>query len=227
MNGTSLRTEVASSPSASLELTLISPALGEVITGADPGVYWVQLALRGTLEDVSGIEVALDAERPRRLPHGRSGVGLNELLPIEAALSQGAHWLFAAPVSVSGLVPRTAPNAPRVALARRFFVGLVPSGEAGPSGALWLRAPDGTYNGARSADRVLFDAYAFSATGALLDSQPTIQLHGPGITGELRLASPFFAIELASGEYEATVSSASATASSRRFTVNRELGGGP
>ena len=226
-NGTPLRIEAAPSPRAALELSIVSPALGELITAADPGAYSVGLALSGALDDVNGIEVALDAGRPRRLAPGRSGVSLNELLPADSALSQGAHWLFAAPVSASGLVPRRAPDGLRVALARRFFVGQVPSAEAGPSGAVWLRSPEGTYNGARRADRVLFDAYAFSATGALLDAPCTLLLRGPGISGEMRQASPFFGLELASGEYEASVSSAGARASSTRFTVNRELGGGP
>jgi hypothetical protein len=226
-NSTSLRTEPAPSPRAALELSIVSPALGELVTAADPGAYPVRLALSGALDDVSGIEVTLDAGRPRRLAHGRSAVSLNELLPADSALSQGTHWLFAAPVSASGLVPRRASDGLRVALGRRFFVGQVPSAEAGPSGAVWLRTPEGTYNGARKADRVLFDAYAFSATGALLDAPCTVLLRGPGASGEMRLMSPFFALELASGEYEATLSSASAAPSSTRFTVNRELGGGP
>ena len=205
----------------------MTPALGDVIVVSEPSAYWVQLELNGALADVTGIEVALDSGRPRRLPHGGSGLSLKELLVAGAELSQGSHWVFAAPILSSGLVPRRASAGLRAAVARRFFVGQVPRGEAGPSGAVWLRKPEGTYNGARNAARVLFDAYAFSGSGVLLDAPCSISLRGPGVQGVMRLPSPFFALEVASGEYEASVSSTGAASSSWGFTVNRELGGPP
>jgi hypothetical protein len=116
---------------------------------------------------------------------------------------------------------------PRAAIARRFFIGKAPPGEAGPSGAVWLRKPEGTYNGPQNAGRVLFDAFVFSAAGTPLDVTCTIGLRAPGVTGALRLPAPFSMQDMPSGDYDVDVSAPSARAVTSRFVVNRELAGPP
>jgi hypothetical protein len=225
VNDTPLRTEPVDTPTSSVQLTFRAPELGERIATEGASAYLVRLVSSAAQSDALGVDVALDAQRPHRLAAPVTEIALARLLSSpDAELAPGAHWLFAAPVLASGLVPRPAPGQPRAAIARRFFIGKVAEA-AGPSGAVWLRKPEGTYNGAKNADSVLFDAYAFSATGALLDPPCTIAI--AGITGKLRLPAPFSVLSVASGEYEVTVSSATAPPVTSRFTVNRELGGVP
>ncbi len=150
-----------------------------------------------------------------------------ELLDTGASLQPGSHWLFAAAVLPSGLVPRPAPGASRAAVARHFFVGPAPSGDTGPSGALWLRKPEGTYNGSKDAETLLFDVLVFSATGAPVEPLYTVSLNGAGRVGELHFPSPFAVHDVPSGEYTVAVSAPGAQPISARFTVNRELGGAP
>jgi hypothetical protein len=234
LNSTPLLAHTLDAPISNMSVGITHPDLGEVIPSADAAHYDVRLAIDVPEADplVAGVpeieaffvEVALDGERPRRLTRARPSVALGELLRADAVLSEGEHWLFAAPVPARG-VPRRAPGVPRSAVARRFFLGRVPEDRSGPSGAVWLRSPTGTYNGPNSG--LLFDAFAFSATGAALEAPCTIALSGPGAAGELRLLAPFLTSELASGDYEVKVSAPAASPVSVRFTVNGELSGRP
>jgi len=124
-------------------------------------------------------------------------------------------------------VPRPTAGGPRAARARRFFVGTTPDEALGPSGAVWLRRPEGSYNGPKNSESVLFEAFVFSALGAPLEEPCTITVRSPKLSGQLRFASPFLLHEVPSGVYELSTSARAASTSSTRFNVNRELGGGP
>ncbi len=226
-NSTSLVAETLPSPTAKRRIYFGKPELAEEIPLEARLSYEVRLLRDKAGEEDGPIDVALDGERPRRLLASESAIPLARLLAADAELSAGAHWLFAAPVLASGLVPRNAPNLPRAGIARRFFIGKQPPSEPGPTGALWLRKPEGTYNGAEAADHVLFDVFVFSAAGAPLDAPYTVTLHGPNISGDLRLASPFLVHGLPSGDYEVAVSALTAKPLAARFVVNRELAGAP
>jgi hypothetical protein len=234
LNSTPLLAHTVEAPLSNMSVGITHPDLGEVIPAAGAARYDVRLAIDVAEADplvvgvpeleAFSVEVALDGERPRRLTRARPSVALGELLRADAVLSEGEHWLFAAPVPARG-VPRRASGGPRSAVARRFFVGRVPDGRSGPSGAVWLRSPAGTYNGPNSG--LIFDAFAFSATGAALETPCTIALSGPGASGELRLPAPFLTSALASGDYLVMVSAPAASPVSVRFTVNSELSGRP
>lgn len=226
-NSTALIAEALPSPTSKHSIYFGSPQLAEEIPLEAGPSYEVRLLRERAFEEDGPIDVALDGERPRRLSASESAITLARLLAEGAPLSAGVHWLFAAPVLVSGLVPRKAPNLPRAGVARRFFVGKPPPSEPGPTGAVWLRKPEGTYNGAQAAAQVLFDVFVFSASGAPLEAPYSVTLRGPTVSGELRLPSPFSVHDLPSGDYEVAVSASTAKTLTARFVVNRELGGGP
>ena len=226
-NSTQLRADRLDSPLSPASLSFATPELGEHLMNADPRSYRVRLVSAAVGPEIVGLELSLDAGRPRRVSLAEPSLTLGELLSEDAVLAQGAHWLFAAPVLASGLVPRAAAGGPRAAKARRFFIGKTPDEAAGPSGAVWLRKPEGSYNGPKPSESVLFDAFVFSALGAALDAPCTISLRSPRVSGQLSLSSPFAVHEVPSGVYEVSVSAASASTSTGHFTVNRELVGGP
>jgi hypothetical protein len=225
-NSTNLQAEVLASPLSAAQVDFAAPELGEHLTVADAPGFRVRVLAGAAGPDVVGLELSLDAGRPRRLPLADSTITLGDLLSADSELLPGAHWLFVAPVSASGLVPRAVPAGPRVAKARRFFIGNAPNEAAGPSGAVWLRKPEGSYNGAHSSESVLFEAFVFSALGAPIDTPCTITLRSPAVNGQLSLASPFVLQQVPSGVYEVSVSAMTAQASTTYFTVNRELTGG-
>jgi len=193
---------------------------------AEPRGFRVQLLADVAAPEIAAVELSLDGGRPRRLPVTAPSIALGELLSEDAELTPGSHWLFAAPVLASGLVPRAVASGPRAAKARRFFIGKVADEAVGASGAVWLRQPEGSYNGAKSSDSVMFDAFVFSALGVEIDAPCTIVLRSPQVNGQLQLASPFLLHDVPSGAYEASASALSASTSIAHFTVNRELGGG-
>lgn len=227
VNGTPLHAEPLASPLSTARLYFATPELAEVIPLEALSSYQVRVIHDASDDGSTQIDVALDAGRPRRLSAPFASINLGALMAADASLSPGLHWLFAAPVLDSGLVPSVARGLPRSAIARRFFVAKKPSPESGPSGAVWLRKPEGTYNGLAAAREVLFDVYVFSATGAPQELPSTVTLRGPNVSGELRLPSPFVVHDVPSGDFEVTVSSPTALPVSARFTVNRELGGAP
>ncbi len=226
-NSTALRAEVLESPVSPATLSFVAPQLGEHVPLTEPRSYRVQLLGQGLGPDVIALELSLDSGRPRRLPLSRLNITLAELLSEDAALGAGSHWLFAAPVLASGLVPRATSGGARAARARRFFVGTAVDEAQGPSGAVWLRRPDGSYNGRKGAESVMFEAFVFSATGDPLEEPTTITLRSPKVSGELRFASPFMVHQVPSGVYEVSTSARAAPANTTYFTVNRELGDGP
>ena len=226
-NSTALRAELLEGPLSPASLSFAAPELGEHVMVLDPRRYRVHLASDAAQPDFVGLEVSLDAGRPRRLSLAQPSITLGELLSEDAELVVGAHWLFAAPVSASGLVARTGPGAPRTARARRFFIGKSVSEASDPSGAVWLRKPEGSYNGPKSSEAVLFDAFVFSPSGVPIDQDYTITLRSPAVRGRLSLAAPFVLHEVPSGVYEVSVSALAAATIITHFTVNRELGGGP
>ena len=225
-NSTPLRAEPVTSPQSKTALAFVAPELGEHLLLAEPRSYRVRLNPDALGPDVVALEVSLDAGRPRRLSLTEAAITLGELLSEDRELSNGSHWLFAAPVQASGLVPRAASGGRSVAKARRFFIGKSADEALGPSGAVWLRKPDGSYNGAKNSDSVMFEAFVFSALGEPSDAPSTITLRSPKISGQVQLPSPFLLHEVPSGVYEVSVSAPSASTSTTRFTVNRELGGG-
>lgn len=220
-NGTGLAAQRLESPLAELSVRFAAPGFGERIDVAAPRVYEVRLELDAAEPAPSHIELALDAGRPRRLQNRQMTSALGQLLAPGEVLSPGEHWLFAAPVLASGLVPRPRDDRPRAAIARRFSIGGARGSSS--SGVIWIRKPEGTYNGPQSAGLVLFDAYAFARDGAVSELTPTLFLRGPGLGGELQLAAPFALAELPSGEYEVRASAPACPEVSSRFTVNREL----
>jgi hypothetical protein len=226
-NGTPLLAEPLPSPTSAVRLSFATPELAEEIPVEALSSYPVRLVCDAAGKEGTWIEVALDGGRPRRLAAPLATIALGQLVAVDAQLTPGLHWLFAAAVLDSGLVPRTAAGLPRAAVARRFFVGKRLSRESGPTGALWLRRPEGTYNGPATAHQVLFDVFLFSAPGAAQDLPYTVSLRGPTVSGELRFASPFAVYDVPSGDYEIAVSAATAMPLSTHFVVNRELGGAP
>ncbi|HEY0464922.1 MAG TPA: hypothetical protein VGC79_11960 [Polyangiaceae bacterium] len=225
-NGTNLRAEVLDSPLSAASLYFAAPELGVHLLDGDPRNYRVHVISAAGGSELIGIDLALDTGRPRRVSLAEPSIALGKLLSEDATLAPGAHWLFAAPVLASGLVPRAASGGPRAAKARRFFIGNTPDEAAGPSGAVWLRKPEGNYNGAKGSESVLFDAFVFSALGVPLDIPCTISLRAPAASGPLLLASPFVVHDIPSGVYEVSVSASIASTSTAYFTVNRELAGG-
>lgn len=228
-NGTTLVAEPLPSPTSAIAVRFQTPELAQEIAPDTAEAFEVRLAREPSAEAESLTEVALDAGRPRRLSAAQSSITLGQLLAAGSELGAGEHWLFAAAVvgSGTGLVPRSAPGQPRAATARRFFIGKRPASAMGPTSAIWLRAPEGTYNGVEAAARVLFDVFVFSASGAPLDSAYTIALHGPKVDGELRLPSPFSVRDVPSGAYRVVISAPSAAPSEAHFSINRELGSAP
>lgn len=193
---------------------------------ADPRSYRVRVIVDAIGPDIIGLELGLDAGRPRRVSLAEPSIALGELLSADAELGNGAHWLFAAPIAASDLVPRAVAGGARAAQARRFFIGKTPDEAAGASGSVWLRRPDGSYNGVKNGGSVLFEAFVFSALGAALDTPSTITLESVAVRGQLRLASPFVLHDVPSGLYEVTASATAASTRTTHFTVNRELAGG-
>jgi len=226
-NSTKLRADVLDSPLSPANLYFAAPELGEQVMLADPRTYRVQLVSDAVGPELVGLELSLDAGRPRRLSLAATTITLGQLLSEDAELAAGPHWLFAAPVMASGLVPRAAAGAPRAAKARRFFIGKSANEPAAASGAVWLRRPEGSYNGPKNSDSTIFDAFVFSASGVAIDAPCTISLRSAAVSGQLSLASPFVVHDVPSGVYEVTTSALATAPSTSQFTVNRELGGGP
>jgi hypothetical protein len=226
-NSTKLPAELLDSPLSPANLYFAAPELGEQVLLAEPRTYRVHVVSNAAGPDLVGLELSLDAGRPRRLSLAEPTITLGELLSEDAELGAGPHWLFAAPVTASGLVPRAAAGAPRAAKARRFFIGKIANETAADRGAVWLRRPDGSYNGPKNSDSVVFDALVFSASGVAIDVPCTISLRSAAVSGQLSLASPFVVHEVPSGVYEVSASALSAGPSTSHFTVNRELGGAP
>ena len=230
LNTTGLETRSLDIPISNMSLRISQPDLGQVIPSADAGRYEARFVVSASKVDpllagrpaseASVFAVALDGGRPRRVALSHAAITLSELIPVDAELTDGEHWLFAAPLPAGG-VPEPSKGSPRSAVARRFFVGKVPSDHSQASGAVWLLAPDGTYNGP-SGD-VVVDAFAFSATGMPLATEPTISLSGPGVSGEVRAASPFAIGKLANGDFDVQASAPSARPVTVRITINREL----
>jgi hypothetical protein len=225
-NSTKLRAETLESPQSQSALSFAAPELGEHLLLEDPHGFRVRLSRDALGTEVVAIEVSLDAGRPRRLSLAEPSITLRDLLSEDVELSKGSHWLFAAPVLASGLVPRERPGGARVAKARRFFVGQSAGEAAGPSGAVWVRKPEGSYNGSKNSDSVVFEAFAFSALGEPLDAPCAITLRSARVSGQLQLASQFVLHDVPSGVYELNASALGASTTTH-FTVNRELGGAP
>jgi len=231
LNSTGLLTRSLDIPVSNMSVRISQPELGQVIPNADAARYEARFVVSSSKTDpllvgrpdseALVVAVALDGGRPRRVALGRAAVTLGELIRVDQELTEGEHWLFAAPLPASG-VPAPAAGSPRSAVARHFFVGKVPSDHADASGAVWLLLPDGTYNGPY-AGNVVFDAFAFNATGMPLATLPTIALSGPGVSGEVRLASPFAIGKFGNGDFDVKASAPSANPISIRFTINSEL----
>lgn len=231
LNTTGLTVRSLDVPVSDMSVQISEPDLGQVIPSADAVRYEARFAVTASKSDplVAGlpesealvVAVALDSGRPRRVAPARAAIALGELIAVDEQLADGEHWLFAAPLPVSG-VPTPAPGSPRSAVARRFFVGKLGRADAAASGAVWLLSPEGTYNGPY-VESVIFDAFVFDGAGHALTARPTISLNGPGVSGEMRLASPFAIGKLTSGDYEVKASAPGASTRTSRFTINREL----
>lgn len=226
-NSTQLRADALESPRSVASLYFAAPELGQHLLTDDPRSYRVHVISDAVGPEVVGLELALDTGRPRRVSLTEPTITLGELLSEDTELAPGSHWLFAAPVLASGLVPRAAEGNARAAKARRFFIGKTADEAAGPSAAVWLRRPEGSYNGAKNSESVIFDAFVFSALGVQIDAPCTITLKSAAVSGQLSLASPFVVHEVPSGVYEVSASATAASPRTTHFTVNRELGGEP
>jgi hypothetical protein len=219
LNTTGLSVESLAIPSSRARVRVIAPLFGARLALASARDFEVRWLSENLDADGLGIDVELDANRPRRLPASAASILLGSLVPAGEEPSLGEHWLFVAPISASALVPRDAAGA-RAAVAVRFSIG-----EGAPSaterGAVWLHEPEGTYNGPNDA-HIPFEAIAFSAEGAPLPLRCEIRLSGKR-HGELDFPGPFSIAELESGDYDVTAFVAG-NASSRTITVNAELG---
>jgi len=222
LNTTALAVEPATVPLSQGRVRFVAPLAGERIAAEQAQTYELRWSSEQLDADALGLDIALDGNRPRRLPVAQSSTPLSSLVPVSEVLSPGRHWLFLAPVAASGVIPRRAADGLRSAMAVEFQVGAGPVTSAG-KGALWLRKPDGTYNGPAS-EHVLFDAQAFAENGSPVAESCTFSLRGPA-TGELGVSAPFFLPALASGDYEIeAVASGFESFPPRRVTVNAELG---
>lgn len=185
------------SPISRASVTFAAPRFGEQIALANARSYDVRWVSSELDADALGVDVALDDQRPRRLPASVSLITLGLLVSADEPLAVGQHWLFAAPVSASGLVPRRVAGAPRSAVALEFLIAdastsapePAASGAAHAGGAVWLRQPEGTYNGA-SSEQVLVDALAFTESGAPASTPCAIHVAGAA-SGELDFPGPF------------------------------------
>jgi hypothetical protein len=222
VNTTGLGIDASATPISPASVSFVAPTAGEHIAASNARSYEVRWTSQHLDADSGVLEIALDSARPRRLLASSSQVTLGLLLPVAEELGAGEHWLFAAPVTASGLLASVAPGAPRSAVALRFVIGA--GAPSAGSGVVWLRRPEGTYNGA-SAEHVLFDAQAFDANGTALATPCTFYLRGKR-SGELGFPGAFWANSLASGDYEISASAANAAPSpTQTITVNAELGG--
>ncbi len=221
-NSTGLTLEPVATPISEASAHFVTPGWGDRLALADAARYEVHWVSERLEPDALGVDIALDAQRPRRLPRAESMIPLGQLLAAGEQLSLGEHWLFAAPISATGVVPKRAEGAPPSAVAVRFWVGDAPQVPPPATGVVWLRKPEGTYNGAK-AEHVLFDAQAFGANGAPLALPCALQLRGKA-SGEVAFPAPFSAVTLASGDYEISASAPGvAAAAVRSVTVNQEL----
>jgi len=213
-----LALEAAASPISAMRVSFQTPSFDEVLElNRDPEVRVSADALDA---DALGVDVALDDERPRRLTTTRA-IALRALLRPDLELTPGEHWLFAAPVAASGLVPVRSAEATRSAVARRFFWGKRPDAP-NAEGPLWIRKPEGSYDAAGSR-RVLCDVLAFSAQGEVRAQAPALRLERPA--ARIPADSPGFLHDLASGEYRISAALPGYRSASLAFTVNAELGG--
>jgi hypothetical protein len=222
-NTTGLTVQPLASTLSQALVRVAAPSTGEHVALGDARRYEARWVSQQLDSDGLGVDVALDAQRPRRFSGQVSSISLGALVPIDELLSPGEHWLFVAPVSASGLISRPAPGAPPAASAVRFLIGDAAPGTAADLGAVWLRKPEGTYNGEKSG-RVLFDATVFDAAGAALTVPCTLRLTGE-INGELAAPGPFSVLALPGGDYAISASAPGTRAASARFNVNPELGG--
>jgi hypothetical protein len=220
LNTTGLGVEPVESPISDASVRFLAPSTGQRLVLAEARNFDVRWQSAGLDPDALGVDIALDAYRPRRLPPTQSAVSLAVLVPADEELTPGEHWLFAAPITASGLVPRRSKSAPGSAVALEFIVGDAPLNPAA-TGAIWLRKPEGTYNGP-NAEHVLFDAQAFDASGAPLGVPCAIHLQGPAF-GDLALPAPFSVLSLKNGDYELRATARGSTMA-RSITVNSELG---
>jgi len=224
VNSAGLELEPVVTPVSPATVRVDSPQPGDHVALAAARDYTVHWSSEHLDTDALGVDIALDSHRPRRVAANESVVALGTLVPADEELLAGEHWLFAAPVTASGLVPSRAASGPRSAVAVRFFVG-ESSSNAAPSGAVWLRGPEGTYNGP-NAEHVLFDAHVFGADGKASTPSLTLTLALRGKTpSKLTFSAPFSVRALASGDYDVSASAPGLTPSARVFTVNAELGG--
>lgn len=200
----------------------VAPLRGEQITIEQARGYELRWASEQLDADALGFDIALDGNRPRRLPLAQSSMPLSSLVPADDALSPGRHWLFLASIEASGVIPKRSLDGLPSAVAVEFQVGAVPVA-SDAKGALWLRKPEGTYNGAAS-EHVLFDAQAFAENGSPLAEPCTLSLRGPA-SGELGISGPVSVPALGSGDYEIQpLASGFESFPPRHFTVNAELG---
>lgn len=222
LNTTGLGVEPAVVPLSEGRVRFVAPLAGERIDVERAPSYELRWSSEQLDADALGVDIALDGNRPRRLPVTQSSTRLGSLVPVSEALSPGRHWLFLAPIAASGVIPRRAPDGPRSAVAVVFQVGAGPVTSDG-KGALWLRKPEGTYNGLAS-EHLLFDVQAFAEDGRPVAEPCTFSLRGPA-SGELGLPSPFSVPALSSGDYEIqALAGGFESFLPRRFTVNAELG---
>ncbi len=176
--------------------------------------------------EIVGLELALDAGRPRRVSIAEPHDCLGRI----AERRRRARARPTLAIRSSGLGLRPSPPARFGWTARGQGASLLHRQDVGrgarPSGAVWLRRPEGSYNGAKSSEAVTFDAFVFSALGAELETPCTITLESSAVSGQLRLASPFLLRDVPSGVYEVSASASAAATRTTFFTVNRELVGG-
>ncbi len=221
-NGTGLELEPVSIPVSQAGVRVDSPQPGDHVALGAAREYTVHWSSEHLEPDALGIDLALDAYRPHRVAANETVITLGALVPADEELLAGEHWFFAAPVAASGLVPGRVSKGPRTAVAVRFFLGDTTS-KATPSGVIWLRKPEGTYNGG-NAEHALFDVLAFDASGKPAAFTGQLSLRGKA-SGELELSSPFSVRALASGDYAVTATTPGLAPVTRAFTVNAELGG--
>lgn len=221
VNSTGLELEPVTIPISPASVRVDAPQSGDHVALAAARDYSVHWSSEHLDADALGIDVALDAYRPRRVAANETVIALGTLVPAGEELLAGEHWLFAAPIAASGLVPSRAANGPRSAVAVRFVVGDASSNGA-PSGVIWLRKPEGTYNGP-SSEHVLFDAHAFGADGKPAPFSATLSLHGK-TQGALSFSAPFSVRTLASGDYDVSLAAQGFAPITRAFTANADLG---
>ncbi|HLV68052.1 MAG TPA: hypothetical protein VKY73_19675 [Polyangiaceae bacterium] len=169
-------------PSPGPRVEIVQPASGEKLETLGAARYEVRVA-SSELPEGAEVRIALDGQRPRRVPEGGK-LALADLQPPGVPLAPGSHTVLAVVVDGSGLAYRGA-NDERPPFALTEFV--VGERKGAPLAAstprLWCLAPSGTHYGEET-ERLVVDLFP---VGPLSTDTLPVRVVADSGTAELRL----------------------------------------